>query len=98
MDPDYWEKLLRHHYEQQQEDLARNLGKGKRIRKQVNYNDGSQEDRGEHCFSESSFTALSSARALEHQSYDVITTHSITQHKCIQCIIGVILKNEVLEN
>lgn len=45
MDPDYWEKLLRHHYEQQQEDLARNLGKGKRIRKQVNYNDGSQEDR-----------------------------------------------------
>ena len=26
VDPDYWEKLLRHHYEQQQEDLARNLG------------------------------------------------------------------------
>lgn len=46
VDPDYWEKLLRHHYEQQQEDLARNLGKGKRIRKQANYNDGSQEDRG----------------------------------------------------
>uniref|UniRef100_A0A6Q2ZMS6 DNA helicase n=1 Tax=Esox lucius TaxID=8010 RepID=A0A6Q2ZMS6_ESOLU len=45
VDPDYWEKLLRHHYEQQQEDLARNLGKGKRIRKQVNYNDGSQEER-----------------------------------------------------
>lgn len=38
-DPAYWEKLLRHHYEQQQEDLARSLGKGKRIRKQVNYND-----------------------------------------------------------
>uniref|UniRef100_A0A8D0BT93 Chromodomain helicase DNA binding protein 5 n=1 Tax=Salvator merianae TaxID=96440 RepID=A0A8D0BT93_SALMN len=44
VDPDYWEKLLRHHYEQQQEDLARNLGKGKRVRKQVNYNDASQED------------------------------------------------------
>lgn len=46
-DPAYWEKLLRHHYEQQQEDLARTLGKGKRLRKQVNYNDamgGSQED------------------------------------------------------
>ncbi|KAB0394682.1 hypothetical protein E2I00_008476, partial [Balaenoptera physalus] len=28
----------------QQEDLARNLGKGKRVRKQVNYNDASQED------------------------------------------------------
>ena len=39
-DPAYWEKLLRHHYEQQQEDLARTLGKGKRLRKQVNYNDG----------------------------------------------------------
>lgn len=35
-DPAYWEKLLRHHYEQQQEDLARSLGKGKRVRKQVN--------------------------------------------------------------
>lgn len=45
-DPAYWEKLLRHHYEQQQEDLARSLGKGKRVRKQVNYNDamGGQED------------------------------------------------------
>ena len=38
-DPAYWEKLLRHHYEQQQEDNARLLGKGKRVRKQVNYND-----------------------------------------------------------
>ena len=38
-DPNYWEKLLRHHYEQQQEDMARSLGKGKRVRKQVNYND-----------------------------------------------------------
>ncbi|KAK2557310.1 Chromodomain-helicase-DNA-binding protein 3 [Acropora cervicornis] len=34
-DPDYWEKLLRHHYEQFQEDEARHLGKGKRIRKQL---------------------------------------------------------------
>ena len=34
-DPDYWEKRLRHHYEQFQEDEARHLGKGKRIRKQV---------------------------------------------------------------
>ncbi len=35
-----------HHYEQQQEDLARTLGKGKRVRKQVNYNDamGGQEE------------------------------------------------------
>lgn len=38
-DPNYWEKLLRHHYEQQREDVSRSLGKGKRIRKQVNYND-----------------------------------------------------------
>ena len=48
VDPDYWEKLLRHHYEQQQEDLARNLGKGKRVRKQVNYNDGAQAEQGGH--------------------------------------------------
>uniref|UniRef100_A0A8C9SUE4 Chromodomain helicase DNA binding protein 3 n=1 Tax=Scleropages formosus TaxID=113540 RepID=A0A8C9SUE4_SCLFO len=48
VDPDYWEKLLRHHYEQQQEDLARNLGKGKRVRKLVNYNDAAQEDQEWH--------------------------------------------------
>ncbi|GMT16754.1 hypothetical protein PFISCL1PPCAC_8051, partial [Pristionchus fissidentatus] len=36
-DPDYWEKLLRHHYEQEQETSAQKLGKGKRVRKQVNY-------------------------------------------------------------
>lgn len=39
-DPAYWVKLLRHHYEQQQEDIGRALGKGKRVRKQVNYTDG----------------------------------------------------------
>ncbi|XP_026171023.1 chromodomain-helicase-DNA-binding protein 3 isoform X2 [Mastacembelus armatus] len=48
VDPDYWEKLLRHHYEQQQEDLASKLGKGKRNRKPVNYNDGAQEDQEWH--------------------------------------------------
>ncbi|KJH48544.1 CHDCT2 domain protein [Dictyocaulus viviparus] len=36
-DPDYWERLLRHHYEQDQEMEAQKLGKGKRLRKQVNY-------------------------------------------------------------
>jgi superfamily II DNA/RNA helicase len=37
-DPLFWEKLLRHHYEQHQEDHLRSLGKGKRNRKPVNYN------------------------------------------------------------
>jgi chromodomain-helicase-DNA-binding protein 4 len=36
-DPDYWEKLLRHHFEQEQENKGKILGKGKRVRKQVNY-------------------------------------------------------------
>lgn len=31
---------MRHHYEQHQEDVSRSLGKGKRVRKQVNYTDG----------------------------------------------------------
>lgn len=39
-DPAYWVKLLRHHFEQHQEDVSRSLGKGKRVRKQVNYTDG----------------------------------------------------------
>ena len=41
-DPAYWEKLLRHHYEQANEDVARSMGKGKRTRKQVNYGDGGE--------------------------------------------------------
>merc|ERR1712226_610651 len=41
-DPAYWEKLLRHHYEQAQEDVARSMGKGKSVRKQVNYGDGGE--------------------------------------------------------
>jgi chromodomain-helicase-DNA-binding protein 4 len=36
-DSDYWEKLLRHHWEQQQEIIEGTLGKGKRARKQINY-------------------------------------------------------------
>ena len=34
-DPEFWERLLRHHYEQQRELEAAKLGKGKRVRKQV---------------------------------------------------------------
>merc|ERR1711892_246308 len=45
-DPAYWEKLLRHHYEQAQEDVARSMGKGKRVRKQVNYGDGGEVGMG----------------------------------------------------
>ena len=33
---------FRHHYEQQQEDISRSMGKGKRVRKQVNYGDGGE--------------------------------------------------------
>ncbi|KAI6201100.1 hypothetical protein M3Y96_00805500 [Aphelenchoides besseyi] len=36
-DPEYWEKLLRHHYEQDLEVEHQKLGKGKRVRRQVNY-------------------------------------------------------------
>ncbi|TNN19008.1 Chromodomain-helicase-DNA-binding protein isoform 1 [Schistosoma japonicum] len=43
-DPTYWEKLLRHHFEQAQEDQARALGKGKRVRKQVNYSTNQEEE------------------------------------------------------
>merc|ERR1712029_580959 len=39
-------KLLRHHYEQAQEDIARSMGKGKRVRKQVNYGDGGEVGAG----------------------------------------------------
>ena len=38
-DPLFWERLLRHHFEHQKELEAAQLGKGKRIRKKVNYLD-----------------------------------------------------------
>jgi len=38
-DPAYWEKLLRHHFEQHQEDVGKTMGKGKRVRRTVNYGD-----------------------------------------------------------
>lgn len=52
-DPQYWERLLRHHFEQQQEDLARTLGKGKRVRKQVRKFEVSR-----NCFSPQRFAHL----------------------------------------
>ncbi|CAL2050791.1 unnamed protein product [Caenorhabditis brenneri] len=36
-DPNYWEKLLKHRYEQDKEGEREGLGKGKRQRRQVNY-------------------------------------------------------------
>ncbi|CAJ0577942.1 unnamed protein product, partial [Mesorhabditis spiculigera] len=43
-DPDYWKKLLRHHFEQDQEVESQKLGKGKRVRKQVNYEEPADDD------------------------------------------------------
>lgn len=40
-DPEYWSKLLGHHYAQAQELEAQKFGKGKRVRKQINYATGS---------------------------------------------------------
>jgi len=36
-DPQYWEKLLKAHYDQHQAEEAQTMGKGKRVRKQVRY-------------------------------------------------------------
>ena len=50
-DPDFWERLLRHHYEQQREVEAATLGKGKRVRKQVRGNGGFWEKKSKFHFS-----------------------------------------------
>ena len=36
-DKEYWDKLLRHHYEQHVEEESGKMGKGKRVRRQVQY-------------------------------------------------------------
>ncbi|XP_054157969.1 chromodomain-helicase-DNA-binding protein 4-like [Oppia nitens] len=43
-DPQYWEKLLGAHYIQHQENIQRTLGKGKRVRKQVNYSISAEQN------------------------------------------------------
>ena len=51
-DPLFWERLLRHHFEHQKELEAAQLGKGKRVRKKVNYLDPAAHYGGEgacHC-------------------------------------------------
>ena len=63
-DPHYWEKLLGIHYIQYQDNISRTLGKGKRVRKQVNYMDSAS---GQHEFqnadtSESSDFSMPSGR------------------------------------
>jgi chromodomain-helicase-DNA-binding protein 4 len=75
-DPLYWEKLLRHHYEQQQEDQVKELGKGKRNRKPVNYNYnidgvvGDVPDVPEHA-SEASYDSMQSADEIDEDlEYD----------------------------
>lgn len=88
-DPLYWEKLLRHHYEQQQEDAIRELGKGKRNRKPVNYNynvDGtnvgvetsviSQEQESENF---SDYSMQSADEADEDQDFDDSKDPSINE-------------------
>lgn len=44
---------MRHHYEQQQEDVARQLGKGKRARKPVNYAANEEQQEWQDDYSES---------------------------------------------
>ncbi|KAH7694552.1 CHromoDomain protein family member, partial [Aphelenchoides avenae] len=50
-DPDFWdEKILRHHYEQEQETEAQKLGKDKRVRKQQTWQ---QDNQAEQDYSDS---------------------------------------------
>merc|ERR1711892_226544 len=44
VDQEYWDKLLRHHYEQHVEEESGKMGKGKRVRRQVQYFQLGQEE------------------------------------------------------
>lgn len=86
MDPDYWEKLLRHHYEQQQEDLASKLGKGKRNRKPVNYNDAAQEDQGRGCvWAWEAQGRMNKLLILWVETFGLKTTVWVAQRANLQC-------------
>ncbi|XP_017494898.1 PREDICTED: chromodomain-helicase-DNA-binding protein 4-like, partial [Rhagoletis zephyria] len=71
-DPHYWEKLLGIHYIQYQDNISRTLGKGKRVRKQVNYMDSAS---GQHEFqnadtSESSDFSMPSDMSENDEDFD----------------------------
>jgi hypothetical protein len=84
-DPDFWEKLLRHHYEQQKELEAAKLGKGKRVRKQVNYMDGMATDlselKGETVGDEESAYEESDDNVTEEESDDEDVDFSSSSRK-----------------
>ncbi|VDO11755.1 unnamed protein product [Rodentolepis nana] len=69
-DPAYWEKLLRHHFEQAQEDQAKLLGKGKRHRKPVNYWTNQQEEEDDWNDNGSDHDSNFSTRDEEDDEYD----------------------------
>ncbi|VUZ48861.1 unnamed protein product [Hymenolepis diminuta] len=69
-DPAYWEKLLRHHFEQAQEDQAKMLGKGKRHRKPVNYWTNQQEEEDDWNDNGSDHDSNFSTRDEEDDEYD----------------------------
>jgi len=69
-DPNYWEKLLGHHFIQHQENISKTLGKGKRVRKQINYNiaAGQDEYNAQDSGSSSDFSAPSGISHLKQMS------------------------------
>ncbi|CAI4226575.1 unnamed protein product [Auanema sp. JU1783] len=75
-DPDFWERLLRHHYEHVQETEAERLGKGKRLRKQVNYasenmvQDWNREQQSQDDDDVSSYDAASERGSGDHSDDD----------------------------
>ncbi|XP_027201651.2 chromodomain-helicase-DNA-binding protein 4-like isoform X2 [Dermatophagoides pteronyssinus] len=71
-DPHYWEKLLGAHYLQYQENITRSLGKGKRVRKQVNYLDSAsgQNDFQNQESSESSDFSVPSDASENDEDFD----------------------------
>ena len=89
-DASYWEQLLRHHYEQQQEDVARSLGKGKRVRKQVNYNDAAMGGDNEQAWNNniSDLDSDFSGQSLLPEPHMPCLLYIIRYSSHLPCVVG----------
>lgn len=68
-DPQYWEKLLGAHFIQLQENIGRTLGKGKRIRKQVNYSGQDDFNQANESDSSSDYSGFSGMIFVSHNIF-----------------------------
>ena len=80
---------MRHHYEQQKEIEAAKLGKGKRVRKQINYMDGMSTDLAE-------LKATGNTLHVQNYKYMYFNNYTCTLYMYVQYIQVIANKRQIM--